>query len=981
MKKHVFSFSTAFCLLCCLLPLVLSAQPCTPVNKISSFLYSGFIIGEQNTMELRAEYGSIYLRGVFTVMSGALPPGVILEGNKIIGIPTAVGTYIFTIGASSAAGCPVFQRTFTLNVSWNLPCREFAITPASPPPSAAGFSGSITFRTEHFDSVQYSSVSLPAGFNLNHNPGSYETVVTGTPQNAGLYTIVLAAQSNKGCRDTIHYTWQVYLYCPTTALDSINPRKPKLPYGVIGISYDQAFDNGYFRDYNIVLSEGSLPPGLTLENKHIIGTPTTVGIYHFTLRAIHPVVTCAYIEQPYYIEVSPPNTVCKIYDAIAPTPAEVSANTYYVKKNFNITLSAGMGGITDDSARFKLTEGNLPDGITLNGNILSGQIDHARTWNFTIGAFSKDGCPYYEQSYVIQFILKDPCDAFNLQGLMGEPGFTMVGVNMFVLIGTYSNFDSVTYEAVHLPVGFEARDYGGSIEVSGRALYEGYEEFVIAGTTVEGCQDTLTIGQNFTCLMSQPFIPDANMLPYVPIHEPYSQYVGFEDLYMIVDVDYTLFRVEVTQGSLPPGLTLRDTDYVGGFIEGTPTTEGSYTFTVSAIISECTINEQTYTLVVRGNTPFQSFTLHPVCSEDVTSKTWRVHNPNGFGIPIRYGPVYYDGYTVSILPFGIAPAGEFYITIYADKTMSPTLPGTIRLSWADPDGTPRSITKSASTELCDPPACAYASDVVTVHQGLTKNGYNIDIDASKTTRSLGNPDAHDEYSARINYYSLGYNGFIVLRMSSDIYNEPGNDFTVHEYSYGEPTFAKNPERAEVQISQNGTTWVTLGLTTPASCQGTLDHAFDIAGKLPWFRYVKVIDKTDRNARILNGACSPTAVFAFDGLSDGFDLDAITCANGNAVAREVAAIEEEPSHSSASVLYPNPVKDWLTIDLSKENIVSDKQVELRVIDLSGNSLYRNIHSLESDGTTQIKVSDLRTGMYILRVRTTTGSSGFYKFIKD
>jgi hypothetical protein len=966
-----------------MLAFALSAQPCTPVNKISSFLYSGFIVGEQNTMELRAEYGSIYLRGVFTVTAGTLPPGVILEGNKITGIPTAIGTYIFTIGASSAAGCPVFQRTFILNVSWNLPCSEFAITPAGAPPSAEGFGGSITFRTEHFDSVQYSSISLPSGFNLNHTPGSYEAKVTGTPLEAGLYTIVLAAQSNKGCRDTIHYTWQVN--CPTITLDSINPRKPRLPYGVIGMPYDQAFNNGYFRNYNIILSEGSLPPGLTLDNKHIIGTPTTAGIYHFRLRAIHPNVTCAYIEQPYYIDVAPPNTTCKIYDAIAPTPAEVSANTYYIKKNFTITLSASMGGVTDDSARFKLTEGYLLDGITLNGNILSGQVDRVRNWDFTIGAFSKDGCPYFEQSYALQFILKDSCDAFGLEVLMGEPGFTMVGVNMFSDIGirsTSSGFDSATFEAVHLPPGFQAEASPYGIYISGRALHLGYDEFVVAATTTEGCQDTLVVGQTFTCLFSQPFIPDATRHPYIPIHEPYSQYVGFEDPYMIVDVDLTLFRVEVTQGALPPGLTLRDSDYLGGFIEGTPTTAGSYTFTVSAIISECTISEQIYTLVVRDRTtPFQPFTLHPVCSEDLTSKTWRVNNPNGFGIPIRYGAAYYDGYTSSILPFGIAPAGEFYITTYSEKTSSPTLPGTLRLSWTDPDGTPRSVTKSASTELCDPPACAYPSDIVSVHQGLTKSGYNVDADASRTTTSLGNPDAGDLNSGAVRYYSLGYNGFIVLRMSSNIYNEPGDDFIVYEHSYGEPAFAKNPERAEVQISQNGTTWISLGLTTPASCQGTLDHTFDIAGKLPWFRYVKVIDKTDRHARILNGACSPTAIFAFDGLSDGFDLDAITCANSNAFAREAVTIEEESSNANTSVLYPNPVKDWLTIDLSKENIPSDKQVELGVIDLSGNSRYRNIHSLEADGTTQIKVSELGTGMYILRVRTSTRNAAFYKFIKD
>ena len=979
MKRILFRSFIAIAL-CCMLSFTLSAQPCTPVSKISSFLYNGFIVGEQNTMELRAESGSIYLRGIFTLTSGTLPPGVVLDGNKITGIPTIVGTYTFTIGASSAAGCPVFQRTFTLKVTWNLPCSEFAITSAGAAPSAQGFRGSITFRTEHFDSIQYSPINLPDGFNLNHTAGSYDAIVTGTPQNAGLYTVVLAAQSNKGCRDTIHYTWQVY--CPTIALDSINPRKPKLPYGVIGIPYNQYFDNGFFRNYSIGISEGSLPPGLIFENEQIIGTPTTAGIYHFTVRAVHPAVTCAYIEQPYYIEVSLPNTVCKIYDAIAPSPAEVSDKTYFAKENFTISFSASNGGITDDSAQFKLVEGRLPDGITLNGNILSGQLDHAGTWNFMIGAFSKDGCPYYKQQYVIQFIQKDVCDSFGLTVLMGEPGFTRVGVNMFLVIGIERDFDSATYDAVHLPVGFEITNHSGSIvEVSGRALYEGYEEFVIAATTAEGCQDTLTIGQNFTCLMSQPFVPDAKLLSYLPVNEAYSQYVGFEDPYMIVDVDYTLFRVEVTQGSLPPGLTLRDSNYVGGFIEGTPTTEGSYTFTVSAIISECTINEQVYTLVVRGPTPFQPFTLYPVCSNDLTSKTWRVHNPNGFSIPLRYGAVYYDGYTSSVLPFGLAPAGDFEITIYTDKTSSPTLPGTLRLHWTDIDGTPRTTSKSASTELCDPPACAYASDVVSVHQGLTKNGYNVNRDASRTASTLGTPGNSNESWVPARHYSLGYNGFIVLRMSGNIYNGPGNDFIIHEYSFGEPTFAKNPERAEVQISQNGTTWISLGLTTPASCQGTLDHAFDIAGKLPWFRYVKVIDKTDRNARIQNSACSPTAIFAFDGLSDGFDLDAITCANNNAVAREIAETEEESSNTNASVLYPNPVKDWLTINLSQENIPSDKQVELRVIDLSGNSLYQNIHLLEPNGTIQLKVSDLHNGMYILRVRTSIGSATFHKFLKD
>ncbi len=964
--------------LCCLLALTLSAQPCKTVNKISSFLYTGFIIGEQNSMELRAENGSLYLNGLFSVTSGALPPGLSLSGNKIEGIPTTAGMYTFTIGASSAPGCPVFQRTFTLKVSWNLPCSEFAITSTSYPPPSTNYYGSIVFRTEHFDSVQYTAISLPTGFSINHTAGSYQAVISGSPQNTGMHSIVLTAQTNKGCRDTIRFDWQVY--CPWSRLDSITPRGPKLPYGVIGIPYDQAFRSTYFSDYQIILSEGSLPPGLTLENQHVIGTPTTAGIYHFKLAAVGD--CSGYIEQAYSIEVSPVNTVCKIYDAIAPTPAEVSSHTYYVKKNFTITLSASRGGVADDSALFKVTKDRLPDGITLNGNILSGQVDHAGTWNFTIGASSKDGCPYYEQTYSVQFILKDSCDAFTITTLMSEPGFTMVGVNMFSYIGissTSGNFDSATFEAVHLPPGFQAELFPYGIHIFGRALHVGYDEFVVASTSVEGCQDTLVVGQNFTCLFSEPFIPDPQKLSYLPIHETYSQYIGFEDPYIIVDVDYTLFRVEVTQGSLPPGLTLRDAGSVGGFIEGTPNTAGTYTFTVSAIISDCIINQQTYTLVVREHTAFKPLTVHAACSENVSYKNFRIHNPNNFGVLVDVRSVYYSYFDFAPSQ-RVAPPGDSYTLHSTYNSSSPSLPGTLRMSWTDGDGTPRSIVKSANTELCDPPMCAYISDVVSLHQGLTKNGYTVDIDASRTAAVLANPDTNDEFRAPIRYYALGYNGYIVLRMSSAIVNESGDDFIVHEYSSGNPTFAKNPERAEVQISQNGTTWVSLGLTTPASCQGTLDHAFDIGGKLPWFRYVKVIDKTDRNARILNGACSPTAVFAFNGLSDGFDLDAITCANGSTTARKEVQ-EEESTGTSASVLYPNPVRDWLTIDLSQEKVADNKQVELLVNDLSGNSLYRNIHSIEPNGTTQLKVSDLRSGMYILHVRTSAGASGFYKFIKD
>jgi hypothetical protein len=118
MKKHLFSLFTVLLWLCCLLPFIASAQPCNPVTKISSFLYKGFLVGEYNTMQLRAENGGIYLPGTqFTVTNGTLPPGLVLGISGITGVPTAAGTYTFTVGAQVNAGCPVaLERTFTLTV-------------------------------------------------------------------------------------------------------------------------------------------------------------------------------------------------------------------------------------------------------------------------------------------------------------------------------------------------------------------------------------------------------------------------------------------------------------------------------------------------------------------------------------------------------------------------------------------------------------------------------------------------------------------------------------------------------------------------------------------------------------------------------------------------------------------------------------------------------------------------------------------------
>ena len=314
-------------------------------------------------------------------------------------------------------------------------------------------------------------------------------------------------------------------------------------------------------------------------------------------------------------------------------------------------------------------------------------------------------------------------------------------------------------------------------------------------------------------------------------------------------------------------------------------------------------------------------------------------------------------------------------------------PNTIRISWQDGITGTKTLVRGASSELCNPPACVIGASIVSYHQGFQKNGQAVPMQFSDPLQALGEPDASDSPSDPPRHFSLGYNGFIVLELSSNLFDEPGNDLIIHEMSFGDPSFSSHPERAEVFVSQNGTQCISLGLTGSAqNCNAPLDKAFDLAGKITWCRYVKVVDKTDRHARVLTPiTCAPTNVFAFDGFTNGFDVDAITCGSYTSplASARIASEETAASRTNEHILYPNPVNDWVTIDLSQERdfvLPENKQVQVDIRDTSGRSVYTQLHTLDPDLKTKCNLINFQSGLFVLHVRTSQGGR-FYKLIKQ
>ncbi|HEY9044949.1 MAG TPA: putative Ig domain-containing protein [Ohtaekwangia sp.] len=875
--------------LCCLLPVAAHAQSCVTFDKISPESFEQGIAGSQSYFESFTAWSNgtpYYDEPIFTVTAGALPPGLIISENRFLGSITKAGTYTFTIGVMSAPGCPIFEKQYTVDVVWNLPCDQFKL---ETPYGESGFHLVGVFEyfgictTAPWDSIQYTVLSLPPNFTLKQYSPVSCPEVWGPPTDTGTFTISVMASVPSGCKDTVTFVhnWGCI------PMDSLYPQPyqlAKLP-AVVGKPIDRGFNIG-FTPHSLELpviikaiNGTSLPPGLYFENEtsypynsHLKGTPTTAGIYHFTLGA-QLGNSCIIVQHDYTMS---------IYDTLP-------CNALKFTPPYREDIPGGSYGYVGSKESFRTC-------VTIDG------------------------------------------------------------------------WDSLQFSLAEAPPGFAIyADGSRCIHIAGYSKLTGYQNIAIAVTAAGGCQDTVRFPRIYTCSPADSIRPASPQLPVAMKQTFYNQQLAVGPFYTkLYGAHFT-----VTGGTLPPGLALYDSTDATAHLRGTPTATGNYTFTIAASFGDCPPSSKTFTLQVLPHQIIKSLSLSPECIQDIETRSWRVYNPNNFNVPFTWETVYFEHDSRSL----IAPPGNTFF-----KTKNAANPNSVRITWRDENYIARSVVRGASSTYCSPPTCIVAASVVSYHQGLGKDGNPvIRPENSDANAALGEPDANDyidDNPARS--FILGYNGFIVLELSSRLYDQAGLDLKIVETSYSNPHYSSNPERAEVFVSKNGTQWISLGYTgSPQNCNEFLDHSFDLAGKTDWCRYVKIVDKTDRNAKILTPlTCQPTGIAAFNYYSDGFDLDAVTCAQGATFARQEAV---ETTSQSTYILYPNPAKDWLTIDLSREKFARDKSIEVYIRDVSGTALYQKTHTLNAS-TTQCDVSLFRSGMYIVHVRGVSGA-GYYKFVKE
>ncbi|PWK85924.1 outer membrane autotransporter protein [Fulvimonas soli] len=500
----------------------------------------------------------------YAISAGALPPGVTLSSAGVLsGTPTAAGNFNFTVQAtdsSTGTGAPFsVSGSYTLDVA----APTITLSPGTLPAPAVGnaYSQTITASEGHPATFTYnvSSGLLPAGLVL-----SPAGVLSGTPTAAGSFNFTVTATDGGGFTGSQAYS--LVVGAGTVVLDP-----GTLPNATAEASYTHTFAaSGGTAPYTYSLTAGALPAGLALSSGGVLsGTPTAAGTYNFTVRATDSSTGTGApfsASQAYTLTVGAP--------AITLAPATLPAGTGGSAYSQTLGASGGNGSYT-----YSLSAGALPPGIALSSSgVVSGTPTTAGAYNFTVTATDGFG---FTGSQAYAFTVNAPAITVAPATLPAGTG----GVAYSQALSASGGNGGYTYSlsAGTLPSGLALSSTG---TVSGTPTTAGTYNFTV----------TATDGFGFTGSQAYAFTVNAPAITVAPATLPagtggvaYSQALSASG----GNGGYTY---SLSAGTLPSGLALSST----GTVSGTPTTAGTYDFTVTATDGFGFTGSQAYTFTVNA---------------------------------------------------------------------------------------------------------------------------------------------------------------------------------------------------------------------------------------------------------------------------------------------------------------------------------------------------------------------------------------------
>jgi hypothetical protein len=308
---------------------------------------------------------------VYSIATGALPPGLQLSGSTILGTPTTPGYYGVVV--TESFGIVATQIGITIIVEPSI-----QVGPARMPMAIAGmpYSQQITATGGSVAGFSFAIVngSLPAGLSLNYATG----VISGTidPAAAGAYNFVLTAFDGAGASQSHGYT--ILVESPIQVAE--------LPTATVNSPYSTTLQatGGSGSGYQFALVGGTLPAGLSLSAAGVLSGTIPAGTV-----AASAVLTIATTDSA-GVEATQSLTL-NVNQAIVITTTDLPDGD--AGSNYMTTLAVTGG--TGSGYALALTGGKLPAGLQLSASgVLSGTIDpaaHGGYYGFTVTATDSSG--------------------------------------------------------------------------------------------------------------------------------------------------------------------------------------------------------------------------------------------------------------------------------------------------------------------------------------------------------------------------------------------------------------------------------------------------------------------------------------------------------------------------------------------------------------------------------------------------------------
>ncbi|MBI3422190.1 MAG: putative Ig domain-containing protein [Acidobacteria bacterium] len=483
--------------------------------------------------------------GASASFTGSNPATTNASGQASVNVAANAFTGSYSVTANTTPGLAT-AASFTLTNT----CPMITVNAPATTTGTAGFAFNQMFtQTGGVGAPTFSlqSGTLPQGLTLAGNG-----VLSGTPVQTGTFPLTVKATDANNCTG-LSAPYNLVIGCPTLTLSAL----PAATAGTLFTANLNASPAGG----NYQFSSADKPAWLTLAaNGALTGTPPTAGPVNFTLGVTGFGGACG---QSFNVTLVVNCPSLMLAPATLPNAA---INTAYPTM-----LSATPAG---GNYSFVVTSGLLPAGLALNGNgSFSGAPTQSGVFNFRVTATGFGACGSFRD-----YVLTVECPGVSLNPASLPGGMVGAAYNQSIAAspaGAYSY--NVTSGA--LPVGLTLNAATGAL--TGTPAQAGTFSFTLAAAA-----GACAASRSYTVTMGCAGIT-LGALANATVGTSYAGSVAASPS--------GAYTYALVTGGLPVGLMLNATT---GALTGTPSSTGTFNFTLKAQTANGCGGQQSYALVV-----------------------------------------------------------------------------------------------------------------------------------------------------------------------------------------------------------------------------------------------------------------------------------------------------------------------------------------------------------------------------------------------